>query len=153
MEVSVVELKPTLVFGMTKAGPYKIIAEMIPVLREFTEGKTEIIGAPIFVCHESAEEAMEAGRNGSAEVEAAVPIAEKIEETSEMKNYTLPGGRFAKIAHKGRYEDCGLAYQKLFRWIAENKKQVIGPTREHYLNDPHEVKPEEILTEIFAPIE
>jgi effector-binding domain-containing protein len=29
----------------------------------------------------------------------------------------------------------------------------MGPIREIYLNDPREVSPEELLTEIYAPIE
>ncbi|WP_305791978.1 GyrI-like domain-containing protein [Methanococcoides sp. AM1] len=30
---------------------------------------------------------------------------------------------------------------------------ITGPTREVYLNDPAEVSPEEILTEIYAPVD
>jgi AraC family transcriptional regulator len=29
---------------------------------------------------------------------------------------------------------------------------VAGPTREVYLNDPKEVPPDELLTEIYAPV-
>jgi AraC family transcriptional regulator len=59
----------------------------------------------------------------------------------------------AKTHHKGPYEECGPTYEKLFAWLAANGKKIVGPTRELYLNDPHEVPPEEILTEIFAPVE
>ena len=59
----------------------------------------------------------------------------------------------AKIMHKGPYEDCGATYGKLFAWLQKNGKRMNGPTREVYLNDPREVPPEEILTEIYAPIE
>ena len=58
----------------------------------------------------------------------------------------------AKIIHKGRYQDCAPTYEKLFNWLAENKKQIIGPTREVYLNDPSEVAEEDLITEIYAPI-
>ncbi|MDD3248518.1 MAG: GyrI-like domain-containing protein [Methanosarcina sp.] len=30
---------------------------------------------------------------------------------------------------------------------------IFGPVREVYLNDPREVPPEEILTEIYAPLD
>ena len=59
----------------------------------------------------------------------------------------------ARIVHKGPYEECGPTYEKLFAWIKENNKKIVGPTREVYLNDPKDVSPEEILTEILAPIE
>ena len=59
----------------------------------------------------------------------------------------------AKTVHKGPYEECGPTYENLFKWIGENGKKITGPTREVYLNDPREVPKEEILTEIYAPIE
>jgi AraC family transcriptional regulator len=37
--------------------------------------------------------------------------------------------------------------------LEEKHKKLVGPTREIYLNDPGEVPPEEILTDIYAPIE
>lgn len=40
--------------------------------------------------------------------------------------------------------------KKMFSWIAENGKIISGPVREVYLNDPREVNPDEILTEIYA---
>ncbi len=58
----------------------------------------------------------------------------------------------AKIIHKGPYEKCGPTYDKLFACLQQNGKTINGPIREVYLNDPHEVPPEEILTEIYAPI-
>ena len=59
----------------------------------------------------------------------------------------------AKTVHRGPYEACEPTYAKLFAWIGENGKRIAGPLREVYLNDPKEVPPEEILTEIYAPIE
>ena len=51
------------------------------------------------------------------------------------------------------YEDCCPTYEKLFAWLEENDKRIMGAIREVYLNDSTEVPPEEILTEIYAPIE
>ena len=50
------------------------------------------------------------------------------------------------------YEKSAPTYKKLFEWIAANHTKVAGPTWEVYLNDPRKVSPEEILTEIYAPI-
>jgi effector-binding domain-containing protein len=58
----------------------------------------------------------------------------------------------AKIVHYGPYEDCEPTYDKLFKWFTDNDKEISGPIREVYLNDPKEVKKEEIMTEIYAPI-
>ena len=154
-EITVVEVKPQRVLGMRKRGKYEMIATMLPHLSEFAVGRgMQIQGPPIFVCHEiTPEKVMEADEAGNADVEVAIPVAGTVEETEEIKAYELPGGKMAKIIHKGPYEECGPTYEKLFAWLAAKGKEIVAPTREVYLNDPHDVSPEEILTEIYAPIE
>ena len=154
-EITVVEVKPQLVLGMRKRGKYETIATMIPQVCQFAVAKgIQIQGPPMFVCHEmTPEEAMKADEEGNADVEVAVPISEEIEGTDEIGSYELPGGKMATLIHKGPYQDCGPTYEKLFAWLEANGKRIVGPTREVYLNDPHEVPPDEILTAIYAPIE
>jgi len=152
-EITVVDVKPQLVAGIRKKGYYREIAELLPKLYEYATKKgAKFTAPPIFVCHETAEEAMEADKTGTAYVEVAAPIAEKIEETEEIKCYTLPGGKMAKIIHKGPYDKCETTYNKIFAWIEKNGKKIAGPIREAYLNDPREVGLEEALTEIYIPI-
>ena len=152
-EINVVDVKPQLVAGIRKKGYYREIAELLPKLYEYaTKNGAKFTAPPIFVCHETAEEAMEADKTGTAYVEVAAPIAEIIEETEEIKCYTLLGGKMAKIIHKGPQDKCETAYNKIFGWIDKNGKKIAGPTREVYLNDPREVGLEEALTEIYIPI-
>ena len=133
-EEIVVDVKPQLVAGIRKRGHYREIAELLPKLYEYATKKgATFTTPPTFVCHETAEEATEADKTGNAFVEVPAPIAEKIE---EMKCYTLPGGKMAKIIHKGPYDKCGPTYNKTFAWINKNEKTIAGPTREVYLNDP-----------------
>ncbi|NYT09624.1 MAG: hypothetical protein GKC09_06775 [Methanosarcinales archaeon] len=58
----------------------------------------------------------------------------------------------ARTVHRGPYEECGPAYERLFSWIREKNLTVCGPIREAYLNDPREVSPDEIMTVICAPV-
>jgi AraC family transcriptional regulator len=58
----------------------------------------------------------------------------------------------ASIMHKGPYDQVGPAYERLFAWIPMQGRQVCGPPRELYLNDPGEAAPEEYLTEIQVPV-
>ena len=154
-DISVVEVKPQLVIGMRKRGKYEEIPGMMATVFPFIIGKgIPIQGHPVFVCHEAnTEEVMKADREGSADLEVAVPVGKKVEDTGELKCYELPGGKMAKIVHKGPYEDCEPTYEKLFTWIEQNGMKVTGPIREVYLNDPNEVSWEETLTEIYAPVE
>ena len=156
-EVTIVELSPQLVLGLRKTGAYKEIPMMFHRICEFAFSKNIPIAAyPAFLWHETTvEEAQEAYLEGNADIEVVFPISELIETTrdEEIRVYELPGGKMAKIVHKGPYEECTLTYEKLFSWITENGKRIVGPVREVYLNDPQEVQPEEILTEIYAPLD
>ena len=153
-EITVIDVPPQKVIGMHKRGKYEIIAQMMPQMFQFAVSKgIQIRGPPVFVCHETTPEAaMKADAEGTADVELAIPIEGNIEETEEIKSYELPGGKMAKIVHKGAYKDAGLTYEKLFAWLGQNNKKITGPTREVYLNDPREVPETELLTEIYAPI-
>jgi effector-binding domain-containing protein len=154
-EITVVELKPQLVLGMRKRAGYEEIGTMIQELYEFAADKNiGKVGRPIFICHEeTVEQAMEADKNKNADLEVAISISEKVEETEDFKCYELPGEKMAKTVHKGPYEDCGPTYKKLFAWLEENGKRIVGLTREVYVTDPREVPPEEYLTEIYTPID
>ena len=94
MEISIVDLEPQLVLGMRKRGKYQEIAVLMSKIFPFAIKKgIQIQGPPIFVCHEmGAEEAMKADKEGNADIEVAVPISGKAEETDEIKCYELPGG-------------------------------------------------------------
>jgi AraC family transcriptional regulator len=153
-KIKIVNLGPQLVIGLRKRGHYREIAEMFARLYKYASEKgAEFSGMPAFICHESPEEAREADKAGNAEIEVVTPIKERIKCNNEMDCYTIPGGKMAKIVHKGPYEECETTYNELFTWIKENNKRIIGPIREVYLNDPKEVETEEILTEIYVPIE
>jgi len=154
-EINVIEVKTQIVLGTRKRGKYELIATLLPQLYQYaTEKVIQIQGSPVFVCHEkSIEEVEKAQKEENADIEVAFPIAKKVDGKSEIKCYELPGGKMAKIIHKGKYQDCAPTYEKLYKWIKEKGKTITGPTREVYLNDPCEVAEEELITEIYAPIE
>jgi len=154
-EITIVELAPQLVLGIRQKGRYEEIAKLIPKVFGYAGSKgAQILGPPTFICHETTgEEAQLADSEGTAELEIVCPVAARVEDTEDIKCYELPGGKMSKIVHKGPYKDCGTTYEKMFSWLQENNKKITGPTREVYLNDPNEVKPEDILTEIYFPIE
>jgi effector-binding domain-containing protein len=64
----------------------------------------------------------------------------------------LPGGAFARLLHTGPFEMLGLAYHALHAFAQERGHERRGPMREIYLNDPAEVAPEAIETEVWMPI-
>ena len=154
-EITIVDVEPQTVLGVRKRGGYEEIAMMIVGLFLYAMGRgIQIDGRPIFVCHEmTLEEVMKAYEGGNADIEVALPVSGDVEGGDGVECYQLPGGKMAKIVHKGPYQDCGATYEKLFAWLGEQGKKLAGPTRGVFMNDPREVPPEEILTEVYAPIE
>ena len=152
-EVSISSVEPQLVMGMRKRGTYAEIRPMTRKIQKYIEaGGAQIAGPPMFICHETPKEVVKVNLQHNADVEVVIPVSTEIEGSTEIVCYELPGGPMAKITHQGPYERSAAAYKKLFAWIAENHKKVAGPTREVYLNDPRKVSPEELLTEIYAPV-
>ncbi len=152
--VTLVEVPPQLVIGKEKRGPYSLIPEVIGELAGYAmENGVELVGAPIAIMHEtSEEEAKKADREGNALIDIAFPVAGACAGTELIRCYELPGGTMARTVHRGPYANIPTAYIELFKWIQKNGKQIVGPVREVYLNDPGVVPSEEIATEIYAPV-
>lgn len=153
-EITLVDVPTQNVLGTQKTGTYALIPELLMnVVKHMQKKKIAIAGAPLFICHETSPEAVnEANEKGTAEIEVAWPVAEPVKGTKEIKAYELPGGQMAHITHKGPYASCEPTYLRLFSWIEEKGLVISGPVREVYPNDPREVAPEEIVTEIYVPV-
>jgi len=154
-EVEIVEVPTYKVVSVREKGSYDKISQLTPKVIEYVASKKEIemVGAPMLICHEqSAEEAENAHKTATADVEVCVPVSGEAKDEDVFKVYDLEGGKMAKITHKGPYAECTKAYEKLFLWLTEKGYQPNGLSREVYLNDPREIDESEILTEIYVPI-
>ena len=153
-DIVLVEVAVQQVVGIKKTGTYKLIPELLMKVYEFTVKKKMVItGPPLFICHEIFPEAvMEANEKGTAIVEVAWPVSGIVKGNREINVYELPGVKMVHTVHKGPYESCEATYLKVFSWIKEKRLQISGPIREVYPNDPREVPPEKIITEIFVPV-
>lgn len=67
---------------------------------------------------------------------------------------TLDGGRYAVLRHKGPYADMPAAYQWLYgTWLPQSGREVRDSLMfEKYLNNPRDVPPTELLSEIYLPL-
>jgi len=142
------------VLGTEKTGTYALIPELLmKVLNHMLEQNIPIAGPPVFVCHETSPEAVNvANAKGTARVEIAWPVDSPVHGRGDIRKYTLSGGRMVHTVHKGPYDTCEPTYLQVFTWIREQNLTICGPIREVYPNDPQEVPPEEILTEIYIPV-
>jgi len=153
-EITVVDVQPIEVLGTEKTGPYSLIPELLMmVVNYMMENNILITAPPLFICHETSPECVkEANEKGTARVEIAWPVTVPASGSGDIRRYTLPGGWMVRTVHKGPYESCEPTYLAALAWIEKNGLSITGPIREVYPNDPREVPPEEILTEIYIPV-
>jgi effector-binding domain-containing protein len=67
---------------------------------------------------------------------------------AEFKHKTV-----AVYLHIGPYENMDKAYDKIFKYAEDNDYKILWPTYDKYLNNPMQVKPEELKTEMMVPLE
>lgn len=154
-EIEIKEVENLKVIGTRRTGPYSDIPKLFMELFEYAMGSgLQLKGPAIYISHEnSEEEAMKAQEQGNADLEAAFPTDGDAPGTDAISCYELPGGKMASLMHKGPYDQIGPSYNKMFDWLKENELELTGNLRELYHNDPSQTPPEELLTEILAPIE
>jgi AraC family transcriptional regulator len=71
-----------------------------------------------------------------------------------LEPFTLDGGEYGVLRHKGPYADMYKAYQWLYaEWLPTSGRQLRdGLMFEDYLNNPRDVPPTELLTDIHMPL-
>lgn len=86
---------------------------------------------------------------------ALIANSDAVEVERPVMRTTVASGRYACLRYKGPYADMKAAYLWLFgKWLPQSGEEVRdGPVFEEYLNNPREVAPTELLTEIYMPLE
>lgn len=87
------------------------------------------------------------------DIAMAVPVAAEPEVDGEIEIAELPACVEASVIHRGSYDNMGESYATVAAWVQHHGHQIVGPTREVYLNDPSQVDEAELLTEILFPID
>ncbi len=109
----------------------------------------EPIGEPLVVYYDFGPE---------IDVEAAVPVPDDLvidpaaPDAGRIQVGLLPPATVAQMLHVGPYDQLGTSYDALHHWIEDHGLAVVGPVREHYLNEPGAVPPAEYLTRIEMPV-
>ncbi len=71
-----------------------------------------------------------------------------------FERQTIDGGEYAVLRHNGPYADMHKAYQWLYaEWLPKSGRQIKDSGMfEEYLNNPRDVPPTELLTDIYMPL-
>jgi len=81
-----------------------------------------------------------------------MPVAPGAVAGDGVKLEELPAVEAATLLYKGPYDAMEPTWRHLVEWVGASDRQPGGPMREVYLNDPATVLPEELLTELVAPL-
>jgi len=85
---------------------------------------------------------------------AALPVSEAETLPAGVVEGRLDSGRFACFLHVGPYEGLPAAWaEAVSTFLSSGHQRRIGPSLELYLNDPMQVRPEALQTEIAIPME
>ncbi|WP_291161810.1 GyrI-like domain-containing protein [Ensifer sp. SSB1] len=85
---------------------------------------------------------------------ACVSAREQMPTDAPLTAQHLDGGHYAVLRHKGPYADMPKAYQWLYgTWLPQSGREIRDSLMfEKYLNNPREVAPTELLSEIYLPL-
>ena len=79
----------------------------------------------------------------------------KFRADGEIGVQLVPGGDYAVLTHFGPYENLGDSYAKLLgQWLPRSGWRLRAtPCLEIYFNSPENTEPDDLVTDIHAPLE
>ena len=92
----------------------------------------------------------------------AAPIVDRMQPSDDVNVITVYGGRYLVYRYQGPYEKLGEANAKVYGEMLPRSGEKVRLGNgvmeqcqmfERYLNDPETMQPEDLVTEIWIPIE
>ena len=87
--------------------------------------------------------------------DACVTVDQRFRARGDIGVQIIAGGDYAVMTHFGPYEKLGESYTKLLgQWLPRSGRNLgATPCFEVYLNSPENTEPEDLVTDIHAPLE
>ncbi|MHC4472182.1 MAG: AraC family transcriptional regulator [Planctomycetota bacterium] len=153
MKVEIRKVEPIRVAFMRHVGPYMEVGatweKLVPGMgaRGMIGPDTKFIG----VCHDDPE----VTPPEKIRYDACVTVSEDFVPEGEVGVQLIPGGEYAVTTHHGPYQKLGETYAAFCgEWLPRSGRELRAQCGfEVYLNDPDGTEPEELLTDIYMPLE
>lgn len=87
--------------------------------------------------------------------DACVAVKKEVKPEDEIGYKVINGGKYSVFKYKGSYQNFDKVYDYIYtHWLTNSSYKLADePSFEMYLNSPNKVKPENLLTDIYIPIE
>lgn len=152
MEVKIQHLEPIRVAFMRHVGPYSTVGatwdKFVPYLGKEGRlgGDTRFMG----ICHDDPA----VTSSNKIRYDACVSVDTTFEPTGDIGVQVISGGDYAMTTHFGPYRTLGDTYAQLLgQWLPRSGRELrTTPCFEIYLNDPQSTEPQDLLTDIYAPL-
>jgi AraC family transcriptional regulator len=153
MKVITKRMEPFRVAFMRHVGPYATVGATWDRFLPFL-GKEGLLGGSsmlLGICHDDPE----VTPPDKVRYDACVSVDETFVPEGEIGVQVIAGGDYATTTHFGPYDTLGETYAQLLgQWLPRSGRELRAvPCFEVYLNDPQSTDPEDLLTDIYAPLE
>ena len=153
MNVKIQELKPMRVAFLRHVGPYGEVSatwdRLLTIMGKegYLGGGTMLLG----ICHDDPESTPPA----KIRYDACVTVGDDFAPSNGIQVQTVAAGEYAVTTHMGPYNNLGHTYSELLgQWVPRSGRELRdAPCFEVYLNNPESAAPEELLTDIYAPLQ
>jgi hypothetical protein len=82
----------------------------------------------------------------------AAPVPDSFEAPDGMRREARPVERFARLVHRGPYDEEGPSLAALYAFVAARGLTPAGAHTEAYLTDPQTIPPPDLRTELRVPV-
>ena len=152
MKVEIKQMPSLRVAFMRHVGRYAEVGATWDKFLAFM-GKEGLLGGDamfIGVCHDDPE----VTPADKLRYDACLSVGEEFEPDGDIGVQVIAGGEYAMATHFGPYNKLGETYSWLLgQWLPRSRRELRDtPCFEVYLNDPQSTEPEDLLTDIYAPL-
>jgi len=153
MEVAIESLEPMRVVFIRHVGPYDQVGPVWNRLFAWA-GPRGLVGMNVVAVGVSYDDP---GVTPLEHVrcDACLVVNRPVEPEGEVAVQQIGGGQYGKTRHVGPYEKLADTYARLFgEWLPQSGREArSAPTLEFYRNSPLNTKAEELVTDVYIPLE
>jgi AraC family transcriptional regulator len=152
MNVTIKQLDAMRVAFMRHVGPYHEVGRTWETLMMFL-GKEGLVGGDtrfIGICHDDPA----VTSPDKIRYDACATVDAAFQPQGDIGVQIIPGGDYAVMTHFGPYEKLGESYARLLgQWLPRSHRNLAAtPCLEMYLNSPENTGPEDLITDLCAPL-